>query len=197
MEFEFQPTRPLRGATGLHPSNTDHKGISTHAPLAGRDERRPTASARPSNFNPRAPCGARQKIGEEYETPPKISTHAPLAGRDRHRLHHGHRVEISTHAPLAGRDAAKKMFVQQLKEHFNPRAPCGARLPQHRHRCRGNRISTHAPLAGRDACPAGRFPVLRISTHAPLAGRDSRAACCLCRRTTDFNPRAPCGARLS
>ena len=57
---EFQPTRPLRGAT------LDARRcylvylISTHAPLAGRDQSR--LSAKP----PRS----------------KISTHAPLAGRD-------------------------------------------------------------------------------------------------------------------
>ena len=79
-------------------------------------------------------------------------------------------------------------------------------------------ISTHAPLAGRDwqLCDvfltpktfqptrplrgATNFPFLlrfdhRISTHAPLAGRDlpriAQEA-----RGADFNPRAPCGARL-
>ena len=56
-------------------------------------------------------------------------------------------------------------------------------------------ISTHAPLAGRDALD-GRVALHEgISTHAPLAGRDrtesgSPAA------ERNFNPRAPCGARL-
>ena len=60
----FQPTRPLRGAT--MPSQMEHspKGISTHAPLAGRDD-----------------------LVEDMETMEEISTHAPLAGRDVRRLH--------------------------------------------------------------------------------------------------------------
>ena len=56
---EFQPTRPLRGATcAKYPRYTDRE-ISTHAPLAGRDEE----------------ClfWLRDNL---------ISTHAPLAGRD-------------------------------------------------------------------------------------------------------------------
>ena len=36
-EVVFQPTRPLRGATRLAPDLLDAEGISTHAPLAGRD----------------------------------------------------------------------------------------------------------------------------------------------------------------
>ena len=56
----FQPTRPLRGATGGLVVEFRLKAISTHAPLAGRD----------------AP------VPREQEQLPVISTHAPLAGRD-------------------------------------------------------------------------------------------------------------------
>ena len=104
------------------------KKISTHAPLAGRDRRLPARTLRRANFNPRAPCGARQYsgkftgyIGKVFQpTRPLrgataisrrlvlrhwISTHAPLAGRDDNlKLGYGGTKEISTHAPLAGRD---------------------------------------------------------------------------------------------
>ena len=125
--YEFQPTRPLRGATGARPDLPGGRYISTHAPLAGRD-REAVAS-------------------REYQ---KISTHAPLAGRDVWEATGDHndiqfqptrplrgatvvgqllRVSvflISTHAPLAGRDynGTKRLLPSQ---HFNPRAPCGAR----------------------------------------------------------------------
>ena len=36
--FPFQPTRPLRGATASGPPSEILRGISTHAPLAGRDK---------------------------------------------------------------------------------------------------------------------------------------------------------------
>ena len=57
---KFQPTRPLRGATLFMAPVTDGAGISTHAPLAGRD-------------------GDRRKASQGLHS---ISTHAPLAGRD-------------------------------------------------------------------------------------------------------------------
>ena len=34
----FQPTRPLRGATVERPDDLERHLISTHAPLAGRDQ---------------------------------------------------------------------------------------------------------------------------------------------------------------
>ena len=56
----FQPTRPLRGATTLTPQQLDAlKEISTHAPLAGRDAWGQAQIPQKTNFNPRAPCGAR------------------------------------------------------------------------------------------------------------------------------------------
>ena len=90
--LQFQPTRPLRGATfSPIPANT-RDGISTHAPLAGRD------FADVLNW-----------AGES------ISTHAPLAGRDRLGCavaaeHHA----ISTHAPLAGRDSKSVQITMHI-----------------------------------------------------------------------------------
>ena len=56
---KFQPTRPLRGATDLGDGRCRWEIISTHAPLAGRDRRPQIDLWRTSDFNPRAPCGAR------------------------------------------------------------------------------------------------------------------------------------------
>ena len=57
-------------------------------------------------------------------------------------------------------------------------------------------ISIHAPLAGRDPYNDVYFTTIyNISIHAPLAGRD----CDIWqnrRGNINFNPRAPCGARL-
>ena len=125
--IEFQPTRPLRGATVLDLQIPRCEEISTHAPLAGRDQSTPRRWTSPStfqptrplrgattaafllpssirHFNPRAPCGARH------------SEQMPFLRRD-----------ISTHAPLAGRDPAASA-APSVPPNFNPRAPCGARL---------------------------------------------------------------------
>ena len=58
--WRFQSTRPLRGATYTFVAWQGNAEISIHAPLAGRDPTAAEGLFRPWNFNPRAPCGARQ-----------------------------------------------------------------------------------------------------------------------------------------
>ena len=57
-------------------------GISIHAPRAGRDRIGPRPVRDESDFNPRAPCGARRRVGRVYVPAVLISIHAPRAGRD-------------------------------------------------------------------------------------------------------------------
>ena len=79
----FQPTRPLRGATGFDLVPVLIQPISTHAPLAGRDlTSASTNRVQLTDFNPRAPCGARPGPLAARDSAEEISTHAPLAGRD-------------------------------------------------------------------------------------------------------------------
>ena len=78
-------------------------------------------------------------------------------------------------------------------EHFNPRAPCGAR------RRRVHILHVTSYFNPRAPCGARRIislfqTALFISTHAPLAGRD-RCTRGIMIPNQDFNPRAPCGAR--
>ena len=147
---------------------------------------------------------------------------------------------ISIHAPHAGRDVLTVNAFTCATDNFNPRAPCGARPSVYFTRWTILWISIHAPHAGRDDSGGGhetaiiRFQSTRpmrgatkissyikpgedISIHAPHAGRDpvfpAVRQCCtdfnprapcgarprrsgLCRSRRDFNPRAPCGARL-
>ena len=138
----------------------------------GRDALHGACLARTSpHFNPRAPCGARL-LWFKYSTE----------------------------------------FI-----YFNPRAPCGARRTEHgeaviREKFQSTRpvwgatkaaagdrprqlISIHAPRVGRDGLHALFVQQGRISIHAPRVGRDAQPGerSWLC---ADFNPRAPCGARL-
>ena len=59
---QFQSTRPLRGATKHHPDVGRRRLISIHAPLAGRDLWAGSQTRSQSDFNPRAPCGARRAM---------------------------------------------------------------------------------------------------------------------------------------
>ena len=90
-DAQFQPTRPLRGATEVAALGADAVAISTHAPLAGRDSTR---------SSPRSTSG--------------ISTHAPLAGRDAIDAEGKPTAWISTHAPLAGRDSKSVQITMHI-----------------------------------------------------------------------------------
>ena len=145
----FQPTRPLRGATGPLSSLRGRRAISTHAPLAGRDRffsplylialistHAPLAGRDPhqnfiavigSNFNPRAPCGARRRCwGLPCRARWYFNPRAPCGARPEEIAELKKLETISTHAPLAGRDKDTSRR-RLLCKNFNPRAPCGAR----------------------------------------------------------------------
>ena len=127
-------------------------------------------------------------------------------------------VHISTHAPLAGRDFALPSAATSGRKfqptrplrgatftiapfsarccHFNPRAPCGARPLCAKCKKTMLNISTHAPLAGRDFLgDLNKRAGIKFQPTRPLRGAtapwsENPSS------STDFNPRAPCGARL-
>ena len=149
------------------------------------------------NFNPRAPCGARRHYRRQHRPGSHISIHAPRAGRDYQR--------------------SRRPFHQP---NFNPRTPRGARLStisstfsptefQSTHPSRGATIflllalmvvrfqSTH-PMRGATFTASGSFSagIFQSTRHAPRAGRDCTMSLGTSTATRNFNPRAPCGARL-
>ena len=101
--------------------------ISTHTPLAGRDEKRGTAEYQRWNFNSHAPRGAWLCTKKYRKTAIlHFNSHAPR-GAWQNDLHISLTYnEISTHTPLAGRDLVDFLVVTITQ------------------------ISTHTPLAGRD-----------------------------------------------
>ena len=81
-------------------------------------------------------------------------------------------LSISIHAPRVGSDHVK--LVERYKlTYFNPRSPCGERLPLNNYKAIQNDISIHAPRVGSDA---------NIDRTYQIAD--------------NFNPRSPCGERL-
>mgnify|MGYP001685495317 CR=1 FL=1 len=105
----FQSTRPMRGATkgkwagkpvllvSIHAPHAGRdtrlaihggtRSVSIHAPHAGRDLRDLPWRPRERCFNPRAPCGARQRKQRGHSVHGAVSIHAPHAGRDAVVLH--------------------------------------------------------------------------------------------------------------
>ena len=192
-------------------------GISIHAPLAGRDtiSQRGTTSAR--NFNPRAPCGARPRGRAAREQPHRFQSTRPLRGAT--MIGHGEWLPylFQSTRPLRGATAAG-MVLSPPRPHFNPRAPCGARRDRRRGDYARADISIHAPLAGRDEIAdveimleqifqstrplRGATQAVRDGKYKPIfqSTRPLRGATAAMILATyppaDFNPRAPCGARL-
>ena len=103
----FQSTRPMRGATNSPLCRAYAACISIHAPHAGRDHIRSSSRRSKSNFNPRAPCGARLT--------------ASTAGSSR--------TPFQSTRPMRGATSAARKRRPQ-RRYFNPRAPCGARPAQ-------------------------------------------------------------------
>ena len=100
----FQSTHPLRGATRNPESITKQQQISIHAPLAGCDYcNRITACMHPY-FNPRTPCGVRQR-----------SQGGRVGGGD-----FNPRTPCGVRPFLVCRSS-------RCCSNFNPRTPCGVR----------------------------------------------------------------------
>ena len=121
----FQPTRPLRGATDDHPENR----------------------LMYTNFNPRAPCGARHSACCRHATTSRFQPTRPLRGAT---------------FPSRGLRSPLK---------FQPTRPLrGATLSERAGRG-GGLISTHAPLAGRDGLyDEADIPATIFQPTRPLRG---------------------------
>ena len=123
-----------------------------------------------NDFNPRAPCGARQIHAAVARPARQISIHVPLAGHDLYAVARGRAADISIHVPLAGHDPCSKWFLDGHRN-FNPRAPCGAR----------HEINVFMSVN------------INFNPRAPCGARQLRHTGSQWFR--HFNPRAPCGAR--
>ena len=192
----FQPTPSLRRATTPRPS--------APSPL--------------THFNPRPPCGGRRAGGrpaDKEET--YFNPRPPCGGRRRSsRGHHPH-TGISTHALLAEGDLGRRPR-SGCYYYFNPRPPCGGRPVVQLLVARFKRISTHALLAEGDPLISGSASPSKISTHALLAEGDASNREAMWQETrifqptpslrratrrlrlsrpksSNFNPRPPCGGR--
>ena len=119
---EFQPTRPLRGATAPKFPSTSSSLFQPTRPLRGATTTRLQNITWRSYFNPRAPCGARPL---RRCISPAIRLFQPT------RPLRGATASLGTH-PLCVLD-------------FNPRAPCGARQQKctnhYAHFCDNRQIS--------------------------------------------------------
>ena len=89
-----------------------------------------------------------------------------------------------------------RQFKTRRYQHFNPRAPCGARRNQRRRHAFTTLFQSTRPMRGATCVVRVCRHTLHISIHAPHAGRDWVLREDGSANEGYFNPRAPCGARL-
>ena len=97
---------------------------------------------------------------------------------------------VSIHAPRAGRDHGYTMCAM-IYLRFNPRAPCGARLPLCIHALPLRTFQSTRPVRGATIHRRVSEHARHVSIHAPRAGRDTYAILCTSRSTVSIHaPRA-------
>ena len=128
-DMPFQSTHPLRGATFALSDRLRHVQISIHAPLAGCDGKVSARTCRRRYFNPRTPCGVRPTSSHTRATSAIFQSTHPLRGATLPRPNGVQPPVISIHAPLAGCDNLYVPDPYPIVD-FNPRTPCGVRLPR-------------------------------------------------------------------
>ena len=169
----FQSTCPMRGTTRTERDRYCCDGISIHVPHAGHDFAGARLPVPYSYFNPRAPCGARLTGSRDSQSCHYFNPRAPCGAR--HFVNVGSVLEIiiSIHVPHAGHD-----------------------FPVTEYRVPLNVFQSTCPMRGTTHRPVKLFLRHRFQSTCPMRGTT-----CLFRlywaSARDFNPRAPCGARLT
>ena len=148
--------------------------ISIHAPHAGRDIRKNMDISVLNRFQSTRPMrGATRLTMSEELLNAKFQSTRPMRGATGMVCRVPAKRLISIHAPHAGRDTNHSQR-DCLNTHFNPRAPCGARLFFRKYPACSGLFQSTRPMRG-----ATKHGFLKLP------------------QTTYFNPRAPCGARHS
>ena len=190
----FQSTLPLWGATvlarirfaasniSIHapPVGSDNTvrllrseiGISIHAPPVGSDRRALPGHLRRSISIHAPPVGSDARAADYFKKPSKFQSTLPLWGATVLPEIRGFFNTISIHAPPVGSDGTSG-FPSSLSTDFNPRSPCGERLPPHLHRNSSRVFQSTLPLWGATRGAEPKYLPAPISIHAPPVGSDS------------------------
>ena len=123
----FQSTRPVWGATEKTGVHRQDISISIHAPRVGRDGKHPVKPPSQAwNFNPRAPCGARQSFPEWEKQPSAFQSTRPVWGATYDCFWGKVGYKFQSTRPVWGATSGLRNTTKP-EQNFNPRAPCGAR----------------------------------------------------------------------
>ena len=146
------------------------------------------------DFNPRAPCGARLRSQSKTRRNSDFNPRAPCGARPpRQRGRIGQDPAFQSTRPMRGATTYNNgLYIIALQ--FQSTRPMRGATQQSNRPLPGCPISIHAPHAGRDD---GEFPdtiiEVNFNPRAPCGARLTIAYMVVSARY--FNPRAPCGAR--
>ena len=167
----FQSTLPVWGATGNHQDSRHLRPISIHAPRVGSDTDQYAGCSSRSDFNPRSPCGERQRRAWSHCTPMDFNPRSPCGERLVDRVAHAGGVLISIHAPRVGSDTDQYAGCSSRSD-FNPRSPCGERQKSKEAMNAANKFQSTLPVWGATETVMASLRHLIISIHAPRVGSD-------------------------
>ena len=168
--------------------------ISIHAPRVGRDRRRWARMRHRRRFQSTRPVWGATAIGIQAARVEAISIHAPRVGRDPIAANPSTTAPISIHAPRVGRDEHAVVIIRIHCPFQSTRPVWGATFFDHFDGECSSFQSTR-PVWGATKSPPNVPYVVHISIHAPRVGRDGVHGTGKL-KSANFNPRAPCGARL-
>ena len=168
----FNPRAPRGARPVFYVARAGRVVISIHVPREGHDKRSIRAFRPPADFNPRAPRGARPTVSATEPDNPQFQSTCPARGTTGDGKHNDTADGISIHVPREGHDT---LMLLPGCVNFTFQSTCPAR---------GTTVNGHH-IIKRQA----------ISIHVPREGHDLNTRISA-RRTRNFNPRAPRGARL-
>ena len=169
--------------------------ISIHAPRVGSDDiAEQCYNIAKLNFNPRSPCGERPSdttvSGRQSS---RFQSTLPVWGATHISFGYRQGGLISIHAPRVGSDAVGKQRLR-LDRNFNPRSPCGERLPP---LCGPTLISifqSTLPVWGATTRQRTCRLLREFQSTLPVWGATKTLRLFFV-GNQDFNPRSPCGER--
>ena len=213
----FNPRAPCGARPSSCPKQAAWRGISIHAPRAGRDLKMTDLQFDAALFQSTRPVRGATSMFLPHPDVFQFQSTRPVRGATAISRPGRTRPAFQSTRPVRG--ATLLLFIISM-QHCSisihaPRAGRDIRLPVH---FSGICISIHAPRAGRDyiTTEIGLRPlafqstrpvrgataavdqsqtIIDISIHAPRAGRDPKLPKRKEEKTAYFNPRAPCGAR--
>ena len=168
--------------------------ISTHAPHAGSDEQLLECLIKPSNFNPRSPCGERHTARGAAPHRSNFNPRSPCGERQQAAGRHPHRYHFNPRSPCGERP----LHDETIREFniFQPTLPMRGATDKNATGCSFVvRFQPTLPMRGATRRIKPRRHQNEISTHAPHAGSDITGSAAL-HASQYFNPRSPCGERL-